>query len=76
MKKETKSWMDYADENLKSAEVLLQNGLFNSCLQNVQQAIEKYIKSVFLEKGIGLLKSHSLRQLVNVLAENQLVLPD
>jgi hypothetical protein len=32
MKKETESWIVYADENLKSAEVLLQNSLFNACL--------------------------------------------
>jgi HEPN domain-containing protein len=38
MKNETRAWLDYADENLKSAEVLLRNGLFNACLQNIQQA--------------------------------------
>jgi len=38
MKEQTKKWLEYADENLSSAKVLLDNGLFNPCLQNVQQA--------------------------------------
>ena len=74
MKKETEAWIVYADENLKSAEVLLQNGLFNACLQNIQQAVEKYLKSLLIEKGIGLIKSHNIRQLINTLAEQQMTI--
>jgi len=74
MKKETEAWIVYADENLKSAEVLLQNGLFNACLQNIQQAVEKYLKSLLIEKGIGLIKSHNIRQLINTLAEHQMTI--
>jgi len=54
MKNETKTWLDYADENMKSAEVLLQNSLFNACLQNIQQAAEKHLKSLLIERGSGL----------------------
>jgi HEPN domain-containing protein len=75
MKNETKAWIDYADENLKSAEVLLRNGLFNACLQNIQQAAEKHLKSLLIERGSGLVKSHSIRQLINVLAEHQIAIP-
>jgi len=74
MKKETEAWIVYADENLKSAEVLLQNSLFNACLQNIQQAVEKYLKSLLIEKGIGLIKSHNIRQLINTLAEHQMTI--
>jgi len=74
MKNETKAWIDYADENLKSAEVLLQNGLFNACLQNIQQAAEKHLKSLLIEKGTGLIKSHSIRQLINALTEHQMTI--
>lgn len=74
MKNETKAWIDYADENLKSAEVLLQNGLFNACLQNIQQAAEKHLKSLLIEKGTGLIKSHSIRQLIHALAEHQITI--
>ena len=74
MKNETKAWLDYADENMKSAEVLLQNGLFNACLQNIQQAAEKHLKSLLIEKGTGLIKSHSIRQLIHALAEHQITI--
>ena len=74
MKNETKAWLDYDDENMKSAEVLLQNGLFNACLQNIQQAAEKHLKSLLIERGTGLIKSHSIRQLINALAEHQITI--
>jgi HEPN domain-containing protein len=74
MKNETRAWLDYADENIKSAEVLLQNGLFNACLQNIQQAVEKHLKSLLIEKGTGLIKSHSIRQLIHALAEHQITI--
>ena len=74
MKNETKAWLDYDDENMKSAEVLLQNGLFNACLQNIQQAAEKHLKSLLIEKGTRLIKSHSIRQLIHALAEHQITI--
>ncbi len=49
MKNETRSWLEYAVENLKSAEILLQSHLYNPSLQNSQQAIEKFLKACFIE---------------------------
>ena len=72
MKDETKKWLEYADENLKSAEVLLDNKLFNPCLQNAQQAVEKMLKAVLIEFSIKFKKTHSINQLVTMLAENNL----
>ena len=43
MKKETKRWLEYANENLQSAEILLDSHLYNPTLQNIQQTIEKYL---------------------------------
>lgn len=63
MKKDTESWLRYADENLKSAEILMGSGLFNPSLQNAQQAVEKYLKAVLIEKAAGLTKTHSIREL-------------
>jgi len=65
MKNETMLWLKYADENLKSAELLLEEALFNPCLQNAQQAAEKYLKSVLIEKSITLFKTHSINELIN-----------
>jgi HEPN domain-containing protein len=72
MKGETKRWLEYADENLRSAKVLLDNGLFNPCLQNTQQAVEKMLKAMLLEFAIKFKKTHSINELVMTLAENDL----
>ena len=72
MKDQTKQWLEYADENLQSAKVLLESELFNPCLQNVQQAVEKMLKAVLVESGIKIKKTHSINELVTILAENDL----
>ena len=72
MKDQTKQWLEYADENLQSAKVLLESELFNPCLQNVQQAVEKMLKAVLVESGIKIKKTHSINELVAILAENDL----
>ncbi|MGE0157219.1 MAG: HEPN domain-containing protein [Geobacter sp.] len=63
MRKDTELWLQYADENLKSAKVLLQSELYNPCLQNVQQAVEKFLKAYLIEQATGLSKTHSIREL-------------
>lgn len=40
------------------------------CLQNIQQAVEKFLKALLIEKAIGLARSHSIRHLVNVLSNH------
>ena len=60
MKDETRLWLEYANENLASAEVLLQSHLYNPSLQNSQQAIEKFLKACFVDKGIKLQKTHTI----------------
>ena len=70
MKDETKQWLDYADENLQSAKLLLDHKLFNPVLQNVQQAVEKMLKAVFIEFAIKFKKTHSITELATILAEN------
>lgn len=39
MKDETKLWLDYAKENLLSAQILLESSFYNTVLQNTQQSI-------------------------------------
>ncbi len=46
MKDETNIWLDYATENLESARILLNSSPFNSCLQNVQQCVEKLLLEI------------------------------
>ena len=70
MKDETKKWLDYADENLSSAKVLLENDLFNPSLQNAQQAVEKMLKAMCVEFSAKFRRTHSINELVAILAEN------
>lgn len=72
MKEQTKTWLEYADENLRSAKVLLESELFNPCLQNVQQSVEKMLKAVLAESAIKIRKTHSINELATILAENNL----
>ena len=69
MRDQTKKWLEYADENLRSAKVLLESELFNPCLQNVQQSVEKILKAVLVESGVKIKKTHSINELVAILAE-------
>jgi HEPN domain-containing protein len=69
MKDETRIWLDYAAENQESAKILLTSRLFNACLQNVQQCVEKLLKSLFAEFSYKLIKTHSITKLRQVLKE-------
>jgi len=67
MKNETETWLAYSRENLASAKVLLESNLFNPCLHNVQQCLEKALKSILIEKTLGLKRTHSIMELKNTL---------
>lgn len=75
MRKDTETWLNYAAENIRSAEILLDSALFNPSLQNAQQAIEKLLKAVLIEKTAGLSKTHSIRELVGRLEGLDVHLP-
>jgi len=72
MKDETGNWLEFGEENLKSAKVLLESGLFNPCLQNSQQAVEKMLKAVLVEFSLKFKKTHSINELAIMLGENGL----
>ncbi len=70
MNDESRIWLEFAKENLQSAEILLKSYLYNPCLQNIQQSVEKSLKSVFVQNGIKLKKTHSITELQNSLKKN------
>ena len=72
MKGETRNWLEYAEENLESAILLLDGDLFNPCLHNSQQAVEKMLKAVFVEFSLKFKKTHSINELAIALGENGL----
>ena len=75
MKDETRIWVSYADENLDVSALALEHGHLNACLQNAQQAVEKYLKAVILEPNLPFQRTHSVRELVRILADQEIT-PD
>ena len=73
MKDEARKWLGYADENLASGELLLDRGLFNPCLQNVQQAVEKTLKAILLECSGKFKRTHSINELAAMIQEEGVI---
>ncbi|HNT33908.1 MAG TPA: HEPN domain-containing protein [bacterium] len=65
MNAEAVQWLHYAVENLRTAELCLENELYNPCIQNAQQSIEKALKALCLSVPIALRKTHSIEGLRN-----------
>ena len=74
MQKETKNWLIYAEENLEASKILLESGLYNPCLHNIQQSIEKALKSLFIEKEIPFKKTHNILELKTILEKNDVLI--
>ena len=74
MKDEARLWLSYAEENLQAAQLLLETKLYNPCLQNMQQSIEKVLKALLLEKAHSYRKTHSITELVHLLADQQIII--
>lgn len=74
MQEGTKPWLTYSEENYEAAKILFDNDLYNPCLHNVQQAIEKALKSLFIEKDISFKKTHNILELKTILEENNIVI--
>src|SRR4030042_99869 len=69
MKDETRAWLNYAAENLDVAELSLAHNHLNACLQNAQQAVEKYLKALIIEYGLPFKKTHAIFVLWQALAD-------
>lgn len=74
MKDETKTWLDYAGENLASSKILLESKLYNPCLQNVQQAVEKALKAILVENAIRLKRTHDILDLKYLLQDHSIII--
>ena len=67
MKDESRNWLKYSNENLRSAKLLLRSSLCNPCFQNIQQAVEKLLKALIVESSLKLRETHSINELQNTL---------
>jgi len=74
MKDETNAWLSYAEENLQAARLLQERKLYNPCLQNMQQSIEKALKALLIEKAHSHRKTHSITELIQLLADQQVAI--
>ena len=74
MKDETHTWLSYADENLDVAGLSFSHGHLNACLQNAQQAVEKYLKAVIVERDLEFRRTHSIRELIGLLTPQGITL--
>ena len=74
MKDETRTWLSYADENLDVAKLALDHGHLNACLQNAQQAVEKYLKALIIERNLEFRRTHKIRELLGLLSAQDIVL--
>ncbi|MDE3057564.1 MAG: HEPN domain-containing protein [Bacteroidota bacterium] len=72
MQGETKNRLTYSEENLEASKILIGSSLYNPCLHNVQQSIEKTLKSLFIEKSIPFKKSHNILELKTILQKNSI----
>jgi len=70
MKEEAKKWLTFSEENLEAARVLFESGLYNPCLHNIQQSIEKALKSLFIERAIPFKRTHNILELKILLNKN------
>jgi len=70
MQDESKSWLTYAEENLEAAKILFASELYNPCLHNVQQAVEKALKALIIEKSLSFKKTHNIFELKSLLEKN------
>ena len=73
MKSETQTWLNYAEENLQSSKILLDRNLYNPSLQNAQQSVEKSLKSILIENGINLKRTHDILELKYLLQRNNIL---
>jgi len=63
MNDDARLWLKYARENREVAAMSLERQLFNPCLQNTQQAVEKSLKSVLIAGETAIVRTHSIRKL-------------
>ena len=65
---EAKHWLSYARDDLAVARMCLGVALWNPCLQNAQQTVEKSLKGLRSRKGLSEKRIHDIRILRRDLA--------
>lgn len=58
-------WFEFAEDDLKNAEILFKNKAYQGCIWHCHQALEKYLKGVLVKLGKSIRKTHDLPALLN-----------
>lgn len=64
MKEMTKEWLKFGQSDLEDAEVLFKNKSYKNSVLHCHQAVEKILKSIIVQKGFLLIRTHDLISLV------------
>ncbi len=64
MKLETREWIRIAEEEVASADLLFENGLYRMVCLHSQQAVEKILKALLTEWGVEFKKTHNIVDLL------------
>jgi HEPN domain-containing protein len=64
MRKITKKWLEFAQQDLKDAEILFKNKRYLGTIYHCHQAIEKYLKTILVEGKKKVPKTHDLLDLL------------
>lgn len=65
MRNVVKEWLKSAERDLQDALVLFRNKSYKNCVLHCHQAIEKMLKSIIIQKGYRLIRTHDLIALVD-----------
>lgn len=68
MKDSAAKWIAFAEENLGCARLVVESAYYNAALQNAQQAAEKALKALIVERDLTFQKTHSIQQLRDIIA--------
>lgn len=63
---DVRKWLEYADEDLRAADSTLRDEVFSAACFHAQQAVEKTVKAMLLEKTGRVPKQHSLLRLTEM----------
>jgi HEPN domain-containing protein len=69
MKRETREWLNIAEEELRSGEYLFERGFYRMVCYHAQQAVEKALKALLVEKEVPPPRTHNVLDLCIALRE-------
>jgi HEPN domain-containing protein len=65
-------WLAFAREDLRVAEIMMPEGIYNQVCFHAQQCVEKALKSVLVRQGQAPPRTHSITDLLNLVPQSLL----